>query len=358
MITRRRTTVLLGMPLVLPSLARAQGFPQDRPIRAVVNFPPGGTVDTVTVARMPFDTLADFVPVGFVGGAPVLMAAHPSSPFRTLADVIAAGRVGEGPHYGTIGNGSTGHLMMAQLQTLTGARFTHVPFRGGGPAVQAALGGQVPLVITSTVAVGPQVQAGNLRGVALSGAERSSAHPTVPRVAEQGFPGFSADSWVGVFAPARTPDSAVIRINAELGAVLGDAHPPAPDRGRHDAARHGPGGVRPIRGERVPPLGRGGAGAQHHRGLTALSGDGAPRYRKPRCVAPSAPCCSSSRRCSPSSRPECGSWSQAARTSSPRRSCRCRPSRRGSPTGPRPNAASDCCASIPRMPMPTRWRGR
>jgi tripartite-type tricarboxylate transporter receptor subunit TctC len=255
--TRRRAAGLLALPLAAPSLARAQAFPQDRPIRAVVNFPPGGTVDTVArlvapalserlgrqvvvenrggasglvgaeavaratpdghtllfalsthavnphmVPRMPFDTLADFAPVGFIGGAPVLMAANPSSP------------------YGTIGNGSTGHLMKAQLSTLTGARFTHVPFRGGGPAVQAALGGQVPLVITSTVAVGPQVQAGNLRGVALSGAERSSVHPSVPTVAEQGFPGFAADSWVGVLAPARTPEAAVARINADLGAVL------------------------------------------------------------------------------------------------------------------------------------------
>ncbi|WP_270935712.1 Bug family tripartite tricarboxylate transporter substrate binding protein [Falsiroseomonas oryzae] len=277
MTPRRHALALLAAPLALPGLARAQSFPQDRPIRAVVNFPPGGTVDTVArlvapalserlgrqvvvenrggasglvgaeavarsapdghtllfalsthavnphmVPRMPFDTLADFAPVGFIGGAPVLMAAHPSSPYRTLADVIAAGRIGEGPHYGTIGNGSTGHLMMAQLQTLTGARFTHVPFRGGGPAVQAALGGQVPLVITSTVAVGPQVQAGNLRGVALSGAERSPVHPNVPTVAEQGFPGFAADSWVGVLAPARTPDAAVARINADLAAVLAD----------------------------------------------------------------------------------------------------------------------------------------
>ncbi|SFL02806.1 Bug family tripartite tricarboxylate transporter substrate binding protein [Falsiroseomonas stagni] len=278
MLRRRHALALATTGLALPwAGARAQAFPQDRPIRAVVNFPPGGTVDTVArlvapvlseklgrqvvvenrggasgligaeavvrsapdghtllfalsthavnphmVPRMPFDTLADFAPVGFIGGAPVLMAAHPSAPFRTLADVIAAGRIGEGPHYGTIGNGSTGHLMMAQLQTLTGARFTHVPFRGGGPAVQAALGGQVPLVITSTVAVGPHVAAGSLRGVALSGAERSPVHPTVPTVAEQGFPGFSADSWVGVLAPARTPDAIVARINADLAATLAD----------------------------------------------------------------------------------------------------------------------------------------
>ena len=180
------------------------------------------TVNPHMVARMPFDTLADFAPVGFVGGAPVLMAAHPASSFRSLADVIAAGRVGEGPHFGTIGNGSTGHLMMAQLATLSGARFTHVPFRGGGPAVQAALGGQVPLVITSTVAVGPQVQAGNLRGIALSGAERSAVHPNVPTVAEQGFPGFAVDSWIGVLAPARTPAPVIARLNADLAGALSD----------------------------------------------------------------------------------------------------------------------------------------
>ncbi len=265
---------LFAATLATPALA--QSWPADRPIRVIVTFPPGGTVDTVarllapvmgerlgramvvenrggasgsigadalakaapdghTVGfvlsthavnpainpRLPFDTVNDFAPIGLVGGAPVLMAANNASPFRTLADVVEAGRRrGAEPAYGTIGNGSTGHLTFSQLQTLSGATFLHTPFRGGGPAVQAALAGTVPLVVASTVVVGPQVAGGTLRGICVSGAERSAAHPNVPTIAESGFPGFSADAWVGVLAPARTPPAAVERINAELNAAL------------------------------------------------------------------------------------------------------------------------------------------
>ena len=246
----RRALPLLAAPLILPRPARAQApFQGDRPIRAVVPFPPGGVVDVVArllvpplaealgrtvvienrggasgmtgaeavaraapdghtilitnsthvvtphvLPRIPFDALADFTPVGLVGGAPVLMAAHPASPFRTLADVLAAGRVGEGPHYASAGNGSAGHLFMAQLQSLSGTRFTHVPFRGGGPAIQSALGGQVPLVIASVASLGPQVTQGTLRGVVVSSLERSSSHREVPTVEERCFPGFEVDA--------------------------------------------------------------------------------------------------------------------------------------------------------------------
>ena len=268
----RRT--LLACALATPALA--QSWVADRPIRVIVTFPPGGTVDTVarlivpamserlgrtmvvenrggasgaigadavaksapdghTIGfvlsthavnpamnpRLPFDTVNDFAPVGLVGGAPVLMAANNASPFRTLADVVEAGRRrGAEPAYGTIGNGSTGHLTFSQLQTLSGATFLHTPFRGGGPAVQAALAGTVPLVVASTVVVGPQVAGGNLRGICVSGARRSAAHPDVPTIAEQGFPGFSADSWVGVLAPARTPAPIIERLNTEMNAVI------------------------------------------------------------------------------------------------------------------------------------------
>ncbi len=277
--TRRHALALLAAPVLAPAVSRAQGgvFPQDRPIRAVVPFPPGGQVDviarllapslserlgrtiiidnragasgvtgaeavarsapdghTLLIAnsthvvnphvfpRIPYDTLGDFTPVGHVAGAPVLMAANPDSPFRTLADVLAAGRTGEGPNYGSAGIASGGHLFMALLQTVSGARFTHVPFRGGGPAIQAAMAGHVPLVIASTASLAPQVQSGVLRGIAVSGAERTSSLANIPTVAEQGFPGFSKDAWIGVFAPARTPDAAVMRINAALAEVLAD----------------------------------------------------------------------------------------------------------------------------------------
>ncbi|HYF08361.1 MAG TPA: tripartite tricarboxylate transporter substrate-binding protein, partial [Acetobacteraceae bacterium] len=272
-----RRRAFAGLPvLALP--ARAQAWPENRPFRCIVPFPPGGTVDTVArlltplmaeglgqpivvenrggasgtigtdliakaapdghsfgfvlsthsvnphmIPRLPFDTVADFAPVGLAGGAPVLIGAHPASPFRTMGDIVAAGRrAGQEPAFGSIGNGSTGHLTFSRLQTITGARFLHTPFRGG-PAVQAAVAGTVPLVIASTVVVGPQVSGGTLRGVAVSSPERSSAHPAVPTIAEQGFPGFAVESWVGVLAPARTPAHAVARLNRELNRALEQA---------------------------------------------------------------------------------------------------------------------------------------
>ncbi len=276
--TSRRAALALA-PAVFAAPAAVGQAPRwepERPIRVIVTFPPGGTVDTVarllapalserlgrplvienrggasgaigaealaraapdghTIGfvlsthavnpamnpRLPFDTLADFAPIGLVGGAPVILAANPASPFRTLQVMVAAGRrPGQEPAYGTIGNGSTGHLAFARIESLSGARFLHTPFRGGGPAVQAALAGTVPLVVTSTVAVGPQVQAGTLRGVAISSPERNPAHPALPTIAEQGFPGFSAESWVAILGPARLPEAAVGRFNAALGEVL------------------------------------------------------------------------------------------------------------------------------------------
>lgn len=120
----------------------------------------------------------------------------------------------------TVGNGSTGHLAFGRIEAVSGARFRHTPFGGGGPAVQAALAGTAPRVVTSTVAVGPKPQAGSPRGVATSSAERNPAHPGLPISAEQGFPGFSAESRVAVPGPARRPEAAVARCNAASGEVL------------------------------------------------------------------------------------------------------------------------------------------
>jgi tripartite-type tricarboxylate transporter receptor subunit TctC len=273
----RRALTGLSLLAVAPSATEAQPWSDTRPIRCVVPFPPGGVVDVVArlvvptlaaelqrtivienrggasgmagaesvaraapdgntllltnsthvvtphvLPRIPFHAVEDFVPIGLIGGAPVLMAAHPSSPFRSLADVLAAGRVGEGPHYASAGNGSAGHLMVAQLQSLSGTRFSHVPFRGGGPAIQAALGGQVPLIVASIASLGPQVPNGSLRGIAVSSRERSPVLPDVPTVAEQGFPGFEVDAWVGLFAAARTSLDLVSRIHAALERTLAD----------------------------------------------------------------------------------------------------------------------------------------
>ncbi|MCS6931798.1 MAG: tripartite tricarboxylate transporter substrate-binding protein [Acetobacteraceae bacterium] len=273
MLSRR---ALVAMALH-PHPAAAQLWAEGRTIRCVVPFPPGGVVDVVarlvvpalsaelqrtivienrggasgmagaeTVARaapdgttllltnsthvvtphvlprIPFHAVEDFSAIGLVGGAPVLMAAHPSSPFRTLADVLAAGRVGEGPHFASAGNGSAGHLVMAQIQSLSGTRYSHVPFRGGGPAIQAALGGQVPLILASAASLGPQVANGSLRGIAVSSLQRLPTLPDIPTIAEQGFPDFEVDAWVGLFAPARTPEPVIHRVSEALARILAE----------------------------------------------------------------------------------------------------------------------------------------
>jgi tripartite-type tricarboxylate transporter receptor subunit TctC len=156
-----------------------------------------------------------------VGTAPMAIVANVAKPYRSFGDVIRAAKAKpEALSIGSVGNGSLGHLAMILLQQAGGFKVTHVPYKGGGPMMADVMGGQIDLGIASVAALSANVKGGKLRGLALTGDKRSHTMPDVPTLAEQGFPGFSAFAWWGIFAPAGTPKPVLEKFHGELVKVL------------------------------------------------------------------------------------------------------------------------------------------
>ncbi|MEK7753860.1 MAG: tripartite tricarboxylate transporter substrate binding protein, partial [Acidobacteriota bacterium] len=178
-------------------------------------------VNPALIQGIPFDTVKDLAPVMLISTAPMAFATHPGKPYKTFADVIAAAKAKpDTVTYGSIGNGSLGHLTTTLLQQAGGFKVVHVPYKGGGPMTQDALGGQVDLAIGSVAVLAPHVRAGKLRAVAITGDKRSHTMPDVSALSEQGFRGFSALSWWGIFAPSGTPKPILDKFHAELVKAL------------------------------------------------------------------------------------------------------------------------------------------
>ncbi len=274
----RRGIVLgaVAAPLAAPFVARAQsGWPPSN-IRMVVAYPPGGSTDAImrlvqaplqdrlgttiiienragasgsvgtgwvaksppdgntwlavfdnhaanpfVLPSLPYDSEKDLDPVLLIGTAPYLIATSSAKPYKTLADVIATAKEKPGSiSYGSVGSGSVGHLAMAMLAQRAGVTLVHVPYRGGGPALTDALGGHVDLLAGSAALSMPQVNTGGLRAIAQTGKDRNQFLANVPTVAESGFPGFEANAWWGIFAPAGTPKPIIDRMGKEMTACL------------------------------------------------------------------------------------------------------------------------------------------
>jgi tripartite-type tricarboxylate transporter receptor subunit TctC len=174
-------------------------------------------------AKVPFDTLKDFSPIGRIGDAVLILVAHPGVKATTLQEVIALSKATAGGlSYGTSGIGGTPHIAGELLNQRTGAQLQHVPYKGGGQAITDAIGGSIPLVYTAVAGAQAHVKGGRLKAIAVSSATRSSSLPEVPTFIESGLPDFVSSSWVGILAPARTPAAIVRRLNTELNAVLAD----------------------------------------------------------------------------------------------------------------------------------------
>jgi tripartite-type tricarboxylate transporter receptor subunit TctC len=174
-------------------------------------------VNPSLIPNLPFDTLKDLAPVTLIGTAPMAIATNPAKPYKSFGDVVAAAKAKpDAVTFGSIGNGSLGHLTMILVQQAAGIKLVHVPYKGGGPMTQDALGGQIDLAIGSVAVLTPHVKGGKLRAVAVTGDKRSHALPEVPALAEQGFPGFSALAWWAIFAPAGTPKPIMDKFHAEL----------------------------------------------------------------------------------------------------------------------------------------------
>jgi len=258
-----------------PASALAQAWPTKQPIKLVAVFPPGGSVDQVArilapalqqqlgqsvvvdnrggasgsigtgsvangpadgytfavvfdthavnpalIPSLPFDTRKDLAPVALIGTGAMVLTTNADSPFKTFADVVALAKTGKGPNYGSIGSGSLGHLAMSLLARNGKLDFVHVPYKGGGPLMNDALAGHVPLAIGSVFLSKPHIDSKRLRALAVTTSKRSANLPDVPTVAESGYAGFDAPAWWAVLAPAKTPPEIVKRLNEEINAAL------------------------------------------------------------------------------------------------------------------------------------------
>lgn len=274
-----RFVVLLCLALASFGNALAQNYP-NRPIRLVVPFPPGGNVDTFArvlyryveqalgqpividnrggansivgselVARanpdgytflntsfgfavnpaimkkLPFDVEKDFVPVTNTAlGTGYLMVINPSVPAQNLKELIALAKI-KTLRYSTAGVGNGQHLAGALLAGRAGVEMIHVPYKGGGPALNAVVGGEVEIHYPAASVGLPQAKAGKVRAIAFTGAKRLGSLPDVPTVAEAGLTGYVADAgWHGVFAPAKTPAAIVNRMHAAIRKALDVPH--------------------------------------------------------------------------------------------------------------------------------------
>jgi tripartite-type tricarboxylate transporter receptor subunit TctC len=178
-------------------------------------------INPFILPKLPFDTTKDLAPVLWVGTAPYVLCTQAQKPYRTLADVVAAAKARPGQiNYASVGTGSIGHLAMVLLAKRAGVDLIHVPYRGGGPAMNDLLAGHVELLIGSVALAMPQIEPGAVRAVAQMGRERAPALAGVPTLIESGFPGLEANAWWGFFTAAGTPRPIVDRFGSEVASVL------------------------------------------------------------------------------------------------------------------------------------------
>src|SRR6202041_3787582 len=181
-----------------------------------------------------YDPRKDFAPIGMIGNAPNSLVVHPSLPVKTVADLIAYAKAHPGKvNFGSAGAGTVSHITGEYFARAAGIQLVHIPYKGTGPALTDLLGGHIPMALAPIPATNPNVAAGLLRALAVTGRTRNSLMPNVPTLAESGLPGFEASLYYGLVAPAGTPRPVIDKLNTELRAAL------ASDEGRKQLAQGG-----------------------------------------------------------------------------------------------------------------------
>ncbi len=181
----------------------------------------GILVITPAIQKVPYDPFQDFAPIGQTVSLQNFIITHPAVPAKTLKDLIALAKAKPGRlNYATSGIGSPGHLAAALLESMAGIKLTHIPYKGGGPAITDLLAGHVPVFFAVISTAVPHVQSGKARGIAVTGTKRAEAIPDIPTIAEAGVPGYAATNWYGLLAPAKTPKPVIDRLNQEMVAAL------------------------------------------------------------------------------------------------------------------------------------------
>jgi tripartite-type tricarboxylate transporter receptor subunit TctC len=181
------------------------------------------SINPIVKPKLPYDTFKDFVGVSLLVRFPLVIAANPSVPGNNLAEFIAAAKKSPGLYsYASTGVGSLNQLAMEDIKRKAGIFVLHVPYSGGGPAIAAVVSNTASMTLLSYAALKGQIQADKLKPLAVTGAQRLPELPKTPTVAESGYPGFEAYSWIGAFAPAETPAATVKKLTADFQAVLND----------------------------------------------------------------------------------------------------------------------------------------
>ncbi|AMM25749.1 Bug family tripartite tricarboxylate transporter substrate binding protein [Variovorax sp. PAMC 28711] len=191
----------------------------------------GGTISShaINVSLYPkigYDPIKSFAPVTLIGTNPVVLVVNQASPYKTLKDVLDASKAkaaAGGLSSASAGTGTSQHLALELLAYKSGVKFTHVPYKGSGPAIQDVIGGQVEMMFDTTVVAGPHIQSGKLRAIAVTSPKRIASLPDVPTVAESGLPGlsdFSVVSWQAIFVPTGTPAPVIDRMHKEIRTIL------------------------------------------------------------------------------------------------------------------------------------------
>lgn len=272
---RYAALALLSAALASPAITAAQNYPT-RSIRIIVPYAPGGSTDVVfrllaprladdlgqpvvvdnrpggsstigldlaaksppdghtwgtpnitfganpsLMKKMPFDSEKDLLPVSQVAVVTMVLSLHPSVPVRSVKQLIALAKSRPDQiNFSSAGNASANHLATAKFMYMTGTRLTHVPYKGGGPAVISLVSGETSMLFATIPSAIEHIKVGRLRGLAVSRAQRNPALPDTPTVAEAGVPGFEAIEWNGVMVPAGTPPAVVRRINQAIAKAL------------------------------------------------------------------------------------------------------------------------------------------
>ena len=218
----------LGQPVVIENRAGAGGIAGTE--AAAKAAPDGYTflmtnVSLVTSAylysRLPYDPQKDFVPVTLVATSPLMLVVHPSVAARSVQELIALAKANPGRlNFGSGGVGSTPHLSVELFKSAAGIDAVHVPYKGGAPALNDLIGGQLSFMIENVPGTMPFVRGGKLRALAITSAQRSPLEPALPTMAESGVPGYEVVGWQGLFSVAGTPADIVVRLQVEVGKVL------------------------------------------------------------------------------------------------------------------------------------------
>ena len=182
------------------------------------------TINPSLHPNLAFNPLRDLAPITQLSAFPNMLTVHPSLPVKTVADLIAVAKAQPGKlNYGSSGTGTGTHLSAELFKYMTGVSMVHIPFKGGGQAVTALIGGQVQLNFATIPSVLPHVRSGKLRAVAVTTVKRSAAVPDIPTIAESGLPGYDHGPWNGLLAPAKTPAAIIARLNSEAAKAMQSA---------------------------------------------------------------------------------------------------------------------------------------